>query len=149
MGKTETKTCTKCKIEKNLTEFYKGAKGTFGTKSVCIDCCRKYKKDYRSDQKNVDKLQNQRLIYSYGLTLEQHKSLYLEQNGCCAICNGPVAYNDLLTDHNHKTGKARGLLCRKCNLFLAGVEDECFAIAAEKYLERHKSNGKMGTSTCS
>jgi len=41
-----------------------------------------------------------------------------EQGGVCAICgNGQDAgYRQLLyVDHDHETGKVRGLLCQRCN----------------------------------
>lgn len=44
------------------------------------------------------------------------------QNAKCAICEKPEAMfkNKLAVDHNHKTGKVRGLLCYRCNKFLVG-----------------------------
>ena len=36
--KVETKTCTKCKVEKSFSEFYREAQGKFGIRSQCIDC---------------------------------------------------------------------------------------------------------------
>jgi hypothetical protein len=57
----------------------------------------------------------------YGITKEQYDDLFDAQNGRCAICgtdkpgrNHPTLY----VDHDHNTGKVRGLLCCDCNLFL-------------------------------
>lgn len=42
-----------------------------------------------------------------------------KQGACCAICYKPEGgfKNRLAVDHNHKTGKVRGLLCFYCNKF--------------------------------
>jgi hypothetical protein len=44
------------------------------------------------------------------------------QNACCAICKSPESRfkNRLAVDHNHKSGKVRGLLCYRCNKFRVG-----------------------------
>lgn len=44
------------------------------------------------------------------------------QNACCAICKKPEKHfaKRLAVDHNHKSGKVRGLLCFRCNKFLVG-----------------------------
>lgn len=44
----------------------------------------------------------------------------------------------LSIDHNHETGKIRGLLCRKCNLMLESVEDVEFLRLAILYLEKYR-----------
>lgn len=52
----------------------------------------------------------------YGLTIEEVENIFLSQNGCCAICKNE--FQDRKTmhiDHNHQTGKVRGLLCNGCN----------------------------------
>lgn len=55
----------------------------------------------------------------YGMTEEAYKSMLGTQRGVCAICGG---INDngweLYIDHDHATGKVRGLLCHKCNVSL-------------------------------
>ncbi len=75
----------------------------------------------------------------YGLTLEQHKQIYLDQDGYCALCGKSVAYNRIATDHNHNTGKMRGLLCYPCNLGLGCLGDTVGGLRkAIKYLKKHK-----------
>lgn len=53
----------------------------------------------------------------YNLSLEDYNLLFIKQSGKCAICG--IELNRLLRtpdlDHNHITGKVRGILCRKCN----------------------------------
>lgn len=41
-----SRTCTKCKIEKELTEFYKHREGKDGINNQCILCCKEYSKFY-------------------------------------------------------------------------------------------------------
>jgi 5-methylcytosine-specific restriction endonuclease McrA len=72
----------------------------------------------------------------YGLTPEQHKAMYLAQNGCCAICGEPAAYGDIHTDHDHNTGRVRGLLCRRCNTQIAIFDNYELLDKAIQYLER-------------
>ncbi len=62
----------------------------------------------------------------YGMTPEQHRAMYVAQNGCCGLCKKPVKYGEIHTDHDHKTGKVRGLLCCRCNTAL-GLFETCGA----------------------
>ncbi|SRR5581483_9526005 len=65
-----------------------------------------------------------RLKVEYGLTLEQFQSHEDMQGGVCAICCGPpVTRKRLDVDHNHTTGRVRGLLCSNCNTTLGRVGD--------------------------
>ena len=60
------------------------------------------------------------------------------QGGVCAICRKPRPENRTLhVDHDHKTGRIRGLLCFRCNNALGDFEEqwELFQLAAD-YLER-------------
>lgn len=58
------------------------------------------------------------------------------QGGHCAICPNTPKVRRLHIDHDHKTGKVRGLLCFPCNRFIlgAGVRPERLRAAAD-YLE--------------
>lgn len=59
-----------------------------------------------------------------------------EQDGNCAICVDPLPERFHI-DHNHKTGKVRGLLCSSCNLRLTIVEDADRLARAIAYLAKH------------
>lgn len=54
----------------------------------------------------------------YGVSKEQYEGMLSKQGGCCAICKRPPKRYRLAVDHDHKTGKVRGLLCSPCNLVL-------------------------------
>jgi Recombination endonuclease VII. len=54
----------------------------------------------------------------YGLTGPEVLELLLSQDYCCGLC-GIRDGMTLHIDHNHRTGKVRGLLCAKCNHFIS------------------------------
>jgi len=57
-----------------------------------------------------------------------------EQGGKCKICL--LASDDFVIDHNHRTGKIRGLLCRKCNSALGMCNDDAdVLLRAAHYLQ--------------
>lgn len=61
----------------------------------------------------------------YGLKPGQYGDIYIAQGGKCAICRWSKGLSkNLSVDHDHKTGKVRGLLCGPCNKFLGWVRDD-------------------------
>lgn len=63
----------------------------------------------------------------YGITEQDYEQLLSEQFGGCAICRTHVIDKTgrrkyWCVDHCHVTGKVRGLLCVKCNIFLGHFE---------------------------
>lgn len=59
----------------------------------------------------------------YGITLEDYDALFEAQQGLCAICNRQDSTRRrLAVDHDHETGRIRGLLCYSCNTKLAFAE---------------------------
>lgn len=69
----------------------------------------------------------------YGLGPEDFQRLLAEQNNVCAICGGGA--RRLVLDHDHRTGRVRGILCCVCNLALGSFGDsEEVLVRAAGYL---------------
>ena len=61
-----------------------------------------------------------------GVTEVLYQALLIAQSGACAICKTVPAHarnKRLAADHNHKTGRVRGLLCSNCNTALGLLKD--------------------------
>ena len=70
----------------------------------------------------------------YGMPTAVFDEMLASQNGLCAICEEKLV--NLRIDHDHVTGRVRGLLCHPCNIKLAAVEDQAFLTRATQYLSR-------------
>jgi len=84
-------------------------------------------------------IKDQRMLRVYGLSQTAFNSLFNKQGGICAIC-GNADWNGQrpCIDHDHVTGKVRGLLCSKCNTAQGLIkEDPDIARAMVDYLEGH------------
>jgi hypothetical protein len=76
-------------------------------------------------------------LKKFGMTMEQWQDMFSKQGDGCAICSVGDTGNgrDWHLDHDHKTGKVRGILCHGCNTGLGGFKDsEQFLLAAITYL---------------
>lgn len=87
----------------------------------------------------------QRYLYNikqkFGLCAEDYYSMLDSQNGRCAICGRKPdetwKKKRLSVDHDHGTGKIRGLLCHKCNLAIGQFGDDAkVAKSASRYLQK-------------
>ena len=59
----------------------------------------------------------------YGITLSDFERMNAEQFGLCKICKSPPTRRYLSVDHDHITGKVRGLVCQDCNIGLSKFKD--------------------------
>lgn len=75
------------------------------------------------------------------ITMEEYKTLWVKQNGRCAICSTEESAlkRALAVDHNHQTGKIRGLLCQPCNSHVLHVVEfyRDRIVNAQHYLVTH------------
>jgi hypothetical protein len=67
----------------------------------------------------------------FGMTPEQYDVMLRRQGGVCTICEQPPRERQWLDiDHEHKTGRVRGLLCRDCNQGLGKFREDPMLLAA-------------------
>lgn len=142
------KFCGGCGLLKSSEEFYT-CRGRLS--SSCKSCCqrkgnlrraanpqafRDRSKIQRRDNPDVTK--GYHLKDSFGITFEEYRQKLTEQNGVCAVCNQGPEKRKLCVDHDHESGKIRGLLCGRCNTALGSLKESVVIIQALlEYLKKH------------
>jgi hypothetical protein len=125
----ELLTCTRCKAEKPATaEFFPPHnKKRNGLDSWCRTC--------RSEYRNANCRGKFRDVIS-DEALADIKATITE----CVICG---VEEPLVVDHDHKTGRVRGMLCNHCNRGLGHFRDdpELLEFAAQ-YLREMSASGE-------
>lgn len=146
------KRCSKCLIEKKLDLFFKSGKQKSGKdkyRGDCKACASKdtaawraknrehynsYSAEYRT--KNPDKIRFIDIKRKYGLSKEDYEKMVMDHDNKCKICgSGPKGKRPLAIDHNHLTGKVRGLLCYRCNQAIFILDDKEHLAKAIEYLK--------------
>lgn len=97
----------------------------------------------RAHRKSYKARQDPRELHlraTYGIGRLDYDMMYAKQDGRCAICGGPpVGRENFDVDHDHETGRVRGLLCFPCNNGLGAFRDRPERLsAAILYLGRHR-----------
>ena len=148
------KTCARCKQTLPLDAFHLHRREAGGRQSYCIPCRATYHKEwyYRNVEKqrangreayrrNPNAQRNATLRAKFGITVDDYDRLLEGQGGVCALCHRPeIALHQngrvrrLAVDHDHVTGKVRGLLCYACNVRVGYFEKRNIDLA--RYLER-------------
>lgn len=126
-----TKPCARCLVPHPLTAFTKCKKGKLGRFSYCRKCSAQKTREWSKNnpEKRAAAARRQWLKVLYGITPEFYESLHKAQRGRCAICGGlgKRVRSDmrfcLHVDHDHATGRIRGLLCNNCNTVLGNAGD--------------------------
>jgi hypothetical protein len=115
-----------------------------------IEATRAYQAEYRA--KNRSALCDRERKRKFGITRNEYANMFHSQNGVCAICSEPETatrlgvIKALSVDHDHKTGKVRGLLCSDCNTGIGKLkENRNVFISAIKYLDQHSDKEKVVT----
>lgn len=126
------KPCSTCGKNKPVSAFYRDRGTKSGYANSCIECRAKYRKTPEANR--VFNLMNK-----YGMTIDEFDAMFEAQNGKCAICAETLildgTQNGAHVDHDHVTGKIRGILCAPCNHGLGRFDDNPDRlIAAAAYL---------------
>lgn len=131
------KRCSKCNVTKSVSEFNKysdpsapltGWRYYSWCRACSIEQSRRYGTEnrpkrnerlrhWRAKNPEAGKARDKkaRLYKKYRLTEQQHGEILEAQGARCAMCNREVS---LVVDHDHATGKVRGLVCYRCNIGL-------------------------------
>jgi Recombination endonuclease VII len=162
------KICSRCKNYKELTEFSKHRGHNDGLNSWCKKCRSEFRKkpenrnkdrilgilwrkknpekakeqSRKARERHPDKSRKFFLKDLYGMTIEQYNLLFEKQQGKCAICERHQSEltKRLHVDHNHNTGKTRGLLCHYCNTALGSFKEDITLLnKAIEYLKNHNA----------
>lgn len=116
------KTCTGCQKTKPLAEFHHdGRGGHLGRCRACRSITRKAWRETYRDKQALYRRRSQLSIY--GLTEEEYDLMLAAQDGGCAMCGKACRTGrQLAVDHDHLSGRVRGLLCVACNQALGVYE---------------------------
>jgi len=111
----ETKICRRCQQRKSIFEFEKNQKSIAGKVSRRGECreCRKWKKSIPSKAKKEYE--------------KHHPVPPIGEPFTCPVCRNTIIRqfkNDVVLDHDHKTGEIRGYICRMCNNSMGMMEDD-------------------------
>ena len=154
------KTCTKCGQAKPEDEFYRVKGRLLARCKPCtiadsrawevrnydklrpIKAARAKNSAYKSKRneymkKHPEMRKAARIKRVYGLTQLDVRRMREDQLGGCAICHRELRPVMEHVDHDHKTGRVRGLLCGRCNLGLGHfLDDPGLLLSAMTYLKR-------------
>lgn len=146
----KNKICSKCKLEKSITCFYKSKYQAGGYQAYCRGCnLANLNKIYPvlNIHERRKKSRQYMLKSKYGITPKEYNELLNSQGGVCAICkrhetsisNKKGGVDHLRVDHCHETTRIRGLLCSECNFGISKFDDKLsFLLSAVAYLLEHK-----------
>lgn len=123
--------CLACQ-KSRISIYHKTEKGRAALKKG-FDKWRKTDTGKEIMRKNTRNYQRKR----NGFTPEMFNDMLFNQNFKCGICSIEINTSSH-ADHNHETGKARGILCSSCNTLLGRLESVGFdwILKAKEYLNK-------------
>lgn len=143
----ELKWCGRCKKWLPLNNFSFNKVKWDGLQERCSECRHIHWKTIGCKTRKevpveIKRKRKRAMVLKYhNITQKEFDSLLKIQNNKCAICGSPDwGRPSPCIDHDHSTGKIRGLLCNRCNRTLGFTEDSVSLLfKMAKYL---KKNGK-------
>ena len=98
----------------------------------------------RNPEKIKAKSRKQDLKRNHNITQKEYEMLLNSQDGKCAICHTdrPNCRNveHLSVDHDHETGRIRGLLCQNCNLGIGHLKDNTTILESALFYLKERSS---------
>ena len=137
--------CNKCGKTKPSAAFYKRYDHPHLLQATCKDCKRAYSRAWHADKKDDPTYsasrRDRRIRHHYGISQEDYDALIDSQHGVCAGCgtSDPGKHGVFDIDHDHQSGKVRGLLCSPCNRALGFLRDSAeTAMNLARYIQEHE-----------
>lgn len=101
---------------------------------LCLKCARENNAKWRKANRKRHLIMSR--VARYGITVNDLNLLWETQRGVCAICGEILDGKKYRIDHDHITGKVRGILCTSCNTGVGLLKDSPeVLINAARYLE--------------
>jgi nuclear transport factor 2 (NTF2) superfamily protein len=134
------KRCSKCKTQKDISDFGKKKYNKDGLNHYCLICERsRVKTNYATKTSYRERVNYGKIFRNYGLTKQEYVNKLELQNNACAICKTHLS-NDRNTHlyHCHESGVIRDILCKKCNMLVGVIECNLanFKLCID-YIKRH------------
>lgn len=147
-NRMKDRVCTVCKVKKKSGEFplyfqkTKMPDGGFKEYSYARRTCRscntsiqkeREKKKCGSEEQAVEyrrEISFRHKTKRYGITSDEARSMLSGQDSKCSICSCEISFysesrnTQACFDHNHTTGRLRGLLCSRCNSAMGLLRDD-------------------------
>lgn len=152
------KTCSQCGTEKEDFAFHNRTTSRDGLNNHCKACKSAYAIAYRANnreayrqrqrdrrdkrkgsrkeyyEKNKTLMRLKGRAYKYNMSVDALVAFLNRTDGFCEICK---LKKNLFVDHDHRTGKVRGVLCRECNSLIGYAgEKEGVLLSAIDYIKR-------------
>lgn len=121
----ENKYCPGCKETLPAERFGKNCTTYDLLTGYCSVCHNAKGKENRI--KNWGSSRHYHLMRRYGISAEEVEGLLRKQGGVCSICQevpSQVLKIPWHVDHDHVTGKVRGILCHSCNTGIGNLNDD-------------------------
>ena len=112
------KYCRACQTEQPVESFGRNRSAGDGLTAYCKPCHNAKGKE--TVARLYGSTREYHLRRRYGITSADVEAMIEAQGGTCAVCPGKPEH----VDHDHKTGRVRGILCFNCNQALGNVRHD-------------------------
>ena len=120
------KKCNRCEEIKSISNFYVNLNMRDGHSNMCKQCSTAKQKQLNASKEKKLLFKENNLKRNYDLTQEEYNKILLEQGNKCIICGKDQSESQkaFAVDHNHITGRVRGILCSWCNTGIGLFKDD-------------------------
>lgn len=123
----QVKSCTVCHRTLPVQDFKKSRQPP-----ICKPCANAANQRWRKRNPELYAAASKRSrLVKYDLSVVEYDAMLLAQDHKCLICLQPETKThpngtlcELAVDHDHATGKVRGLLCNRCNRGVGNFRDD-------------------------